>query len=114
MTDSDMLDFDASIGSSRSNAGRTGGNKTGPNSEEVYSLLHYASSCGDVEIFLHVLSQCKQLDKLLLTQSQNNLTNETPLHFAVSSNNLEIVNCLLDKIREIRTLSIQARFQINN
>jgi len=112
MTDSDMLDFDASIGSSPS--GGRGGAFKSASSEEVYTLLHYASSCGNVEIFLHVLSSCKQLDKLLLTQSQNNVTNETPLHFAVSSNNLEIVNCLLEKIRDILVNNLEQRFSLTN
>ena len=66
---------------------------------EVYSLLHYASSCGDLEIFGIVLDQCKNLDESLL--DAKNKTNETPLHFAVSCNNYEVARILIDKIKEI-------------
>jgi ankyrin repeat protein len=56
--------------------------------KKVYTLLHYASSCGDEEIFRVVLDQCKNLSAILLDDRANNDTNETPLHFAVSCNNI--------------------------
>ena len=69
--------------------------------KKVYTLLHYASSCGDEEIFRLVLDQCKNLPAILLDDRANNDTNETPLHFAVSCNNMEIVKILVTKIRDI-------------
>ena len=82
-------------------AGGTTLNSNG--SINVYSLLHYASSCSDLEIFTFVLDQCTNLEEMLLPeQDRINVTNETPLHFAVSCNNIEIVRVLVDKMREIR------------
>ena len=73
-------------------------------------MLHYASSCGDDEIFKFVLENCKNLEEMLLPeQDLKNETNETPLHFAVSCNNIEIVRTLIEKMREIRDNEIIER-----
>ena len=70
-----------------------------PSSFKVYSLLHYACSCGEEEIFNFVLEQCKKLPEVLY--NVDNSTNESPLHFAVSSNSVLIATILIEKIREI-------------
>ena len=67
----------------------------------MYTLLHYASSCNNEEIFDFILSQCKNLEDVLLNDNPKNPTCETPLHFAVSSNNLEICKLLVEEIRKI-------------
>jgi len=67
----------------------------------VYTLLHYASSCGDEAIFILVLEQCKNLTESVY--DTNNPTQETPLHFAVSRNNIEIVSHLIKTVRDIMT-----------
>ena len=67
----------------------------------MYSLLHYASSCGDIDIFSFVLDQCERLEETLLVA--NNDTDETPLHFAVSCNNIDIARILIEKMKEIKS-----------
>ena len=59
--------------------------------KNVYSLLHYACSCGDLAVFQYVWDRCAKIKGRILFESGNNDTEETPLHFAVSSNNYVIV-----------------------
>ena len=103
MTDTDMEEEFGEMDLTPDRGGE--GNKMNQNKTiEVYSLLHYASSCGDEEIFLKVINECRCLPDILLESSGDkwsNKTCETPLHFAVDSNNIEIVRILIDKIREI-------------
>ncbi len=65
--------------------------------KKVYSLLHYASSCGDVRVFEYVWKHCKNVRGIL--NDCHNETQETPLHFAVCSNNLAIVKLLIKEMR---------------
>ena len=103
MTDTDMEEEFDLMNDTQDRGGegsRANQNKT----IEVYSLLHYASSCGDDRIFTFVLAECRCLPDILLESSGekwSNKTCETPLHFAVNSNSIEIVRILIDKIREI-------------
>lgn len=107
-SDYDTEQFNGSISQDLDNrdangrASHIGGNtQSYKGSLQVYSLLHYASSGSDLEIFYFVLEQCKQLPEILLNAKNN--TSESPLHFAVSANQIEIVRTLIDKIREINT-----------
>ena len=61
-----------------------------------YTLLHYACSGGDIDIFNFVFDQCKDL-KDVLTNNSENRTGETPLHWAVACNNFDIVKSLVAK-----------------
>ena len=54
MTDTDMEEEFGDM-SETPNRGGEGGKSFQNKTIEVYSLLHYASSCGDVEIFKFVL-----------------------------------------------------------
>lgn len=77
----------------------------GDNNEEdnqgQYSLLHYAASGGDVAVFQFILDRCLNLDQQLF-DNQSNRTKETPLHWAVSCCNKEIVHIIVFKMREIQ------------
>ena len=69
--------------------------------KNVYSLLHYASASGDYDIFDFVLKNCKDLQHSLF-DTDGNVTGETPLHFAVSKNNLEIAAVLIHEMRRAK------------
>ena len=74
---------------------------------KVYTLLHYACSCGDFDIFDFVFKQCTRLSYSLENiYHDRNLTSESPLHFAVSKNNIEIVTELVKELRRIREQQI--------
>ena len=60
------------------------------NSNGQYSLLHYASACGDFEIFCMVMRECTQLEHTLFSDKHNQ-NKEVPLHWAVQRGNIEIV-----------------------
>ena len=65
-----------------------------------------------MEIFYFVLKQCKKLPEILL--NAKNFTGETPLHFAVSSNNVDIARMLIEKIQDIITqLNINMKVNLN-
>ena len=56
-----------------------------------YTLLHFACSIGDWDIFNFIHSKCINLHALFSeVVREENSTLETPLHFAVSRNNIEI------------------------
>ena len=69
-----------------------------------YSLLHFACSTGDLDIFYFVHDKCLDLRSVFEGEEENS-TRETPLHFAVSRNNIEIAKVLIEDIREINDSS---------
>jgi len=60
-----------------------------------YTLLHYACSGGDFDIFDFVLLQC--IDKKDVLTNSENATDETPLHWAVACNKFDIVKSLINE-----------------
>ena len=66
--------------------------------EGEFSLLHYASSCGDPDIFLFVRNKCTDLMNFLFDVDSNSM-NETPLHWAVNMNDLQIAKFLIEDMR---------------
>ena len=82
-----------------------GGPEMETNSPGQYSLLHYACSAGDPDIFLFIRSKCHFLYQSL-TETSSNQTNETPLHWAVSCNNIEIVGQLIQDIAAYNKIDI--------
>lgn len=65
-----------------------------------YSLLHFACSTGDLDIFAFVHEKCVDL-RSVFEGAEENSTVETPLHFAVARNNIEIAKVLIEDMREI-------------
>ena len=68
-------------------------------------MLHFACSTGDLDIFAFVHERCVDL-RSVFEGVEENSTLETPLHFAVSRNNIEIAKVLIEDIREIHDQSI--------
>lgn len=66
-----------------------------------FSLLHYAASGGDTVIFTHILDQCQMLESELF-DNKTNVTKETPLHWAVSCCHKDIVQIIVNKMKEIK------------
>ncbi|CDW75543.1 serine threonine-protein phosphatase 6 regulatory ankyrin repeat subunit a-like [Stylonychia lemnae] len=64
-----------------------------------YTLLHFACSCGNYDIFEFILSQVQNLAQLLF--EYDNHTKETPLHWAVLKNNYRIVQQLIVEYQSI-------------
>lgn len=66
--------------------------------EGEYTLFHYACSAGDPEIFTYVRDKCSDLMNFLFDTNCNQ-TKETPLHWAVSSNQTEITKMLIEDMK---------------
>ena len=58
-----------------------------------YTLLHFASSAGNFDIFEYILGQMQNLGSVLF--ESDNHTKETPLHWAVMKNNYRVVQQLI-------------------
>ena len=73
-----------------------------------YTLMHFACSVGDLDIFEFVHSKCEELHSLFEKDDEQNTnsTKENPLHFAVSRNNIEIASVLIDEIKQSKENSM--------
>ena len=76
-----------------------------------YTLLHFACSVGDLDIFEFVHEKCQDLKSVFDGDDDpgtlQNSTKENPLHFAVSRNNIEIAKVLIEDIRQIKEQSME-------
>jgi ankyrin repeat protein len=63
-----------------------------------FTLLHYACSCGDKEIFEFVYNLCTDLENFLFAQNTNE-EKEVPLHWAVQRGQLEITKVLVERMQ---------------
>eukprot|EP00347_Sterkiella_histriomuscorum_P015824 403355547 len=68
-----------------------------------YTLLHYACSCGNFDIFEYILQQIQNLGSVLF--ESENPTKETPLHWAVLKNNYRIVQQLICEYKNVYQIS---------
>jgi len=74
-------------------------------SEGEYSLLHYACSAGDPDIFIFIKDKCKDLQNFLFDCSANK-TQETPLHWAVATNQIEIAKMLIEEMQSYHCIRV--------
>jgi hypothetical protein len=84
----DIYNLDDSSGSSSSES--EDNNSLSKISDGEYTLFHYACSAGDPEVFAFIRDKCTDLPNFLFDVSANK-TQETPLHWAVSTNQFTIV-----------------------
>ena len=64
-----------------------------------YSLLHYACSCGNFEIFEFLVHNVSNLTNNLI--DRENPTFETPLHWAAQKNHYKICEAIVAELRAL-------------
>lgn len=69
--------------------------------EGEYTLFHYACSAGDPEIFTFVRDKCTDLQNFLFDKDCNR-TQETPLHWAVNTNQIIITKMLIEDMKNLQ------------